>query len=387
MKKLMEKEYALWLSNLPGIGNVRGSKLLSLCEGSYERLYHASETIWKQVISDNLYEQVKTFTEEWKLQEEYERLLNKGIGFVLLSEEEYPVKLKQIPDAPLALFYKGKLTEKEPLTVAVIGARDSSEYGKYVAREVGDYLGGQGIPLVSGMARGIDGISQTAALDAGGSSYGVLGCGVDVCYPAANRELYQRLTENGAVISSYPPGTEPRPQNFPPRNRIVSGLADVVLVIEARGKSGTLITVDMALEQGKEVYVVPGRVTDRLSDGCNRLLKQGAQIFLSPEEFVEECLGSCAERNAWNKKYREKRNSKQSKSCTEKSWQKKGGDGLSEALKQLYEVLDFTAQSVGEIQKKLPQNYSISELSTMLMMLCMKKKAVQVGSGYFSVVR
>ena len=138
------------------------------------------------------------------------------------------------------------------------------------------------------MARGIDGIGQQAALQAGGSSFAVLGCGADICYPRQNQDLYDRLCKQGGVISEYEWGTPPRAGYFPPRNRIVSGLADAVIVVEARKKSGTLITVDMALEQGKEVYAVPGRLVDDLSSGCNYLIKNGAGILLDMEEFMEE---------------------------------------------------------------------------------------------------
>ena len=146
--------------------------------------------------------------------------------------------------------------------------------------------------MVSGMARGIDGIAQKAALEAGGASFAVLGCGVDICYPEENRELYDRLLQEGGILSEYPPGMPPEPKLFPPRNRIISGLSDLVLVIEARKKSGTLITVDMALEQGREVYALPGRVSDKLSDGCNRLIRQGAGVATCPEDILEFFFGT-----------------------------------------------------------------------------------------------
>ena len=136
------------------------------------------------------------------------------------------------------------------------------------------------------MARGIDSIGQEAALLAGGYSISVLGCGVDICYPRENRALYERCLSQGTLLSEYRPGTAPAAGNFPPRNRIISGLSDAVVVVEAKERSGTLITVDMALEQGREVYVVPGRITDSLSAGCNRLIGQGAQLLLSPSELV-----------------------------------------------------------------------------------------------------
>lgn len=219
-----------------------------------------------------------------------------GIRRIRQGDREYPERLREIPRPPKEIYVLGEMPEERTPTVAIIGARDCSEYGSYVASVLGAALGRSGVQVVSGMARGIDGIGQEAALDAGGKAYAVLGSGVDVCYPAKNRTLYDKLRERGGILSEYPPGTPPLPGYFPARNRIVSGLADAVVVVEAREKSGTLITVDMALEQGREVYVVPGRVTDPLSVGCNRLMKLGAGILLNTEDFLEELGEICARR-------------------------------------------------------------------------------------------
>ena len=207
---------------------------------------------------------------------------------ILRTDREYPRRLLEIPQAPKQLYVRGKLPEEGVPSVAVIGARDCSYYGQEVAKRLGRLFGENGIQVISGMARGIDGIGQQAAVQAGGSSFAVLGCGADICYPRQNQDLYDRLCKQGGVISEYEWGTPPRAGYFPPRNRIVSGLADAVIVVEARKKSGTLITVDMALEQGKEVYAVPGRLVDDLSSGCNYLIKNGAGILLDMEEFMEE---------------------------------------------------------------------------------------------------
>lgn len=207
---------------------------------------------------------------------------------ILLTDRGYPRRLLEIPQAPKQLYVRGRLPEEGVPSVAIIGARDCSYYGQEVAKRLGRLFGENGIQVISGMARGIDGIGQQAALQAGGSSFAVLGCGADICYPRQNQDLYDRLCKQGGVISEYEWGTPPRAGNFPPRNRIVSGLADAVIVVEARKKSGTLITVDMALEQGKEVYAVPGRLVDDLSSGCNYLIKNGAGILLDMEEFMEE---------------------------------------------------------------------------------------------------
>lgn len=285
--KERERMYACWLCNFPGISNSQMHRLLELC-GSPETLYLAGKDKWGQVLSPKQVRSLVEYTAKWQPETEYRKMREEGIELVTMADEEYPRRLRNIPDAPYGLFLRGKLLKDDAPSVALIGARECSEYGKYVARQLGAALGRRGVTVISGMARGIDGMGQEAAMETGGYSIGVLGSGVDVCYPAQNRDIYTKLTKTGAILSTYPLGTPARPQNFPPRNRIVSGLADAVVVVEARVKSGTLITVDMALEQGREVYVVPGRVTDRLSDGCNRLIKQGAGVLLSPESFLEE---------------------------------------------------------------------------------------------------
>ena len=224
-----------------------------------------------------------------------EELARAGIGFVSVLEEGFPEKLREIPDPPFGIYYKGSMPSEEQPAAAIIGARLASGYGREQARRFGRQIGARGIAVISGMARGIDGIAQKAALDAGGKSFAVLGCGVDICYPEENRELYERLQQEGGVLSEYPPGMQPVAKLFPPRNRIISGLSDLVLVIEARKKSGTLITVDMALEQGREVYALPGRVSDALSDGCNRLIRQGAGPATCPQDILEYFFGAGSE--------------------------------------------------------------------------------------------
>ncbi len=217
-----------------------------------------------------------------------ECLDQKGIFYRSYYETGFPKKLHQIADPPYGLYFMGELPKDSSKSVAVIGARACSGYGKEVARKVARELAEGGVEVISGMARGIDSICQQAVLDYGGSTFAVLGSGVDVCYPRELETLYQGMIQKGGILSSYPPNTAPLARNFPPRNRLISGLADVVLVIEAREQSGTLITVDYALEQGKEVFVIPGRITDDLSGGCNKLIAQGARIVCSIDEFIKE---------------------------------------------------------------------------------------------------
>ncbi len=203
------------------------------------------------------------------------------------TQSVYPTMLRQVRHAPERLYVRGRLPEADRAAVAVIGARRCSSYGREMARWFAEELSQAGVQIISGMAAGIDGIAQRAALAAGGSSFGVLGCGTDICYPGENQDLYEALLEKGGILSEHPCGTMPIAGHFPSRNRIISGLSDIVLVIEAKQRSGTLITVDFALEQGKDVYVLPGRLTDACSVGCNRLLRQGAGIALTPADILE----------------------------------------------------------------------------------------------------
>lgn len=223
------------------------------------------------------------------LEDEYERLGARGICYVNYTDPDFPEKLSNIASRPYGIFVKGSLPDPFAPSVAIIGARQCSEYGRLMAQYFGDRLSREGVQIISGMAWGIDGIAQTAALDAGGRSFGVLGCGVDIVYPCKNRPLYNRLCAGGSgLISEYAPGTMAQARLFPPRNRIISALCDVLLVVEARAKSGTLITVDMANDQGKCVMVVPGRLTDNLSVGCLNLMYQGALPATSVESVLEQ---------------------------------------------------------------------------------------------------
>ena len=212
---------------------------------------------------------------------------NTGIREILALESAFPERLREIPDSPSCIYCKGRLPEKDEHTVGIIGARDGTDYGKAVARKLAGELSEYGISIISGMAYGIDSAAHLGALDAKGRTYAILGCGVNICYPSVNYRLYQKIMENGGVISEYAPGAPPLPHHFVERNRLIAGLADILLVVEAKEKSGTFITVDRALEQGKQVFAVPGRITDPLSKGCNKLIREGAAVCLSKEDILE----------------------------------------------------------------------------------------------------
>lgn len=391
-----EKYYHQWLQNMKNLTARYAQKLLQRFPEPRE-LLDAPENSLEEILPPaqfrELLERRREVRSVYGMQEEYERLSVKGIRFVSCHEKTYPRRLLEIPDPPVGLYYRGSLPERDTLSVAVIGSRECSEYGVYIARELGAFLGRRGVDVVSGMARGIDGISQQAALEAGGASYGVLGSGVDVCYPASNRSLYDSLIDRGGILSTYPPGTPAVGRNFPARNRIVSGLTDALVVVEARVKSGTLITVDMALEQGREVYVVPGRVTDRLSDGCNRLLKQGAGVFLDPESFLEELEELAFLKKIKPEHFNEGKNAKEesgrkdlpvAKEITAmESIKQNTPRDLEEELLPVWEKLDLTPKSLEEIGGALGGRYSAAELGVLLLRLVMTGRAKQISAGHF----
>ena len=282
-----------------GFGYACAARLIRL-RGSLREAFYLPEKMLERALPKKLAQEIRQCSEDWLRRfgspygieewrkEELSKLYHNGIYFSSCASPDFPKRLLSIQDIPLGLYYKGKLLAEETPSISIIGARTCSNYGVRMAMDFAKAFANAGVCVVSGMARGIDGIAQRSALQAGGISVGVLGCGVDVCYPVGNRDVFEALPLSGGLVSEYPPGTEPRGMHFPRRNRIISALGDALLVVEARNKSGTLITVDMALDQGKEVYVLPGRVTDPLSAGCNRLIKQGASLVESPEELLAE---------------------------------------------------------------------------------------------------
>lgn len=224
----------------------------------------------------------------WEFEREWESLRRKGVVFISCEHPAYPRRLSVIPQKPGGLFVRGGQPEDASPSIAIVGARVCSPYGKSAALWFGRELARAGVQIVSGMAAGIDGFGHQGAFEGGGKTFGVLGGGVDICYPEFHRGLYMKLEREGGLLSEYPPGTRPMRHLFPLRNRIISGLADAIIIIEAKEKSGSLITADLALEQGKDVYAVPGRLEDPLSAGCNNLIRQGSGIALFPEQILEE---------------------------------------------------------------------------------------------------
>ena len=281
--------YEYWLSAIRPLSDKK-KRLLREEYGDGKTIYNIEEIHLRflNFLESRDVDTILRSKKEWEIEKCWEKLQEQGIRMIPYFSEEYPKKLTNISQPPYALYVKGSRPRENQVSVAIVGARRCTHYGEQIALEYGEALASEGIQIISGLARGIDGAGQRGALNAGGATYGVLGCGVDICYPRENIGLYMDIQQKGGIISEQIPGQPPLPAYFPERNRIISGLADVVLVIEAKEKSGSLITADMALEQGKDVYALPGPVTSSMSQGCHRLIRQGAGILISPEDLLIE---------------------------------------------------------------------------------------------------
>ncbi len=215
------------------------------------------------------------------------KALPDGIRYISKTDKEFPEKISELRDCPEGIYVRGALPDPKKKTAAIVGARMCSAYGRAAASYFARVLAANDVQIISGLALGIDGAAHEGALMAGGETFAVLAGGVDVCYPRANIGLYEQMKHRGGMISESPCGCPPLPGLFPKRNRLISALSDMVLVVEARKKSGSLITADFAAEQGRDLFAVPGRLEDELSKGCNELIFQGAGIALSPETMLE----------------------------------------------------------------------------------------------------
>ena len=283
-------KYKYWFNEIEGLGNVAKNKLIDLY-GSAEGVYNEfkSKEDWSGILSAKQVENIEE-ARKYNLDLKYREFASYGESMVTIEDDEYPRDLFEVYDHPYGLYFLGDLPRASDEMVAMVGARSCSAYGKSMAAEIGYTLGENGFVVVSSMAKGIDSASHVGCLDAGGRTVAVLGCGVDICYPAMNRNLYHRIIENGCVISEYPHGRQPLAGQFPSRNRIISGISKSLVVVEARKKSGSLITVDFALEQGRDVFVIPGNIDSVNSMGTNELIRQGAKLVTNPEEIIEEYI-------------------------------------------------------------------------------------------------
>ncbi len=279
--------YWLWLHEAPGITRVTKWKMLEYFSTPEEIFYATTDMLKSFITKSTSLDMFMESRDEDSIYQAYNLMEENQITFFHTKNEMFPQSLRLIPDPPLALYVKGYLPKKDEISIAIIGARDCTRYGSEMARFFGRELGKAGIQVISGLARGIDGMAHRGALDAQAYTLGVLGCGINVVYPEENYDLFMKMEKCGGVVSESGLNVKPHMGLFPQRNRLISGFADGILVVEAMEKSGTFITVDQGLEQGKEIFALPGRNIDVKSRGCNNLIKMGAHIVTEVSDILE----------------------------------------------------------------------------------------------------
>lgn len=355
-----------WYNGLKGLSFLEKEELLARFDG-IEELYCAKEQsllaldFCGKAAADKVLLALLDKKHKEESRRSFQELQRKGMRIAGRGTKEYPKKLKQIPAPPFAIYYYGSLPQEKKPAIAVVGARQCSVYGEEIAAHFARQLSKAGIQIISGMARGIDASAQRAAISEEGRAYAVLGSGADVCYPKEQKLLYERLKERGGVLSEETPGTPPFSWNFPKRNRIISALADGVLLVEAKENSGSLITAEHALEQGKEVYAIPGRIYDSLSAGTNRLIQEGAKMVCEPEDIL---LSFSSRKIASTDKRGKKENI-----------------FLETKEKIVYASLGLQPKHIGQIAEDT--GLSLSELACLLLELEIKHYIKQTAKNYY----
>ncbi|GER92428.1 DNA protecting protein DprA [hot springs metagenome] len=282
-------KYWIALTIMKEIGPITSKRLLSAFR-TPQRVFEASLNELKDVdgINESKIKSILNFNSWDAVEKEISNIKSHDVRIIKYIDEEYPESLRYIDDSPIILYVKGSLMKKDKYAVAIVGSRNMTPYGKKITEKIASELAFCGITIVSGMARGIDAVSHESALNANGRSIAVLGSGLDNPYPPENKGLFNKLSEKGCVISEFPMGTPPNRENFPQRNRLISGLSLGVLVVEATARSGSLITASCALEQGKDVFAVPGNITSSNSEGTHELIKKGAKLVQKTEDILED---------------------------------------------------------------------------------------------------
>ncbi len=357
----MDSIYWFWLCNIERIGIKKMEALISYYGSPYNVFMdkNIDQRMIEGITKAELLN-IKNSKDLIKIKESYAKLKSKDVYFVTKDDYLYPEKLRHIYNSPYGLYVKGKLPEKDDIVIAVVGARNCSDYGREVARYLTYELSKMGIQIISGLALGIDGYAHEGVIKAGGITYGVLGCGIDICYPKENLTYYMDMQRKGGIISEYGLGVSPKPGFFPMRNRIISGMSDGILVIEAKEKSGSLITVDIGLDQGKTIYAVPGRVSDELSFGCNNLIKMGAKLVTSPKDIIEDFSVNYVNTQKDNEKI----------------------DNLLETNEKIvYASLSLQGKHINEIACET--NISIIELTNILINLEIKNYIKEIRNNYY----
>ena len=356
-------KYWVGFSFVKGIGAVRFQALLDYFGRADIAWQAPAEALREAGLSANLVENLVQARSKISLDRVWEKMHAQGIDVLTWEDPGYPRRLKEIPQPPPVLYVRGTLCPEDEWSVAVVGTRRVTAYGRQVTAEVASALARNHVTVVSGLARGVDSIAHQSALDASGRTLAVLGSGVDRIYPPEHRRLAEGIMANGAILSDYAPGTPPEGTNFPPRNRIISGLSLAVVVVEAGQTSGALITASFAADQGRDVFAVPGNVTAPQSKGTNRLIRDGAYPLLDPQEVLDSLnLTLVTEHRAARKVL--------------------PADGLEA---QLYALLTDEPLHVDEIGLK--SEIPIEKVTATLAMMELKGMVRQVGSMNYVAVR
>lgn len=284
---LPEQAYWIAFHHVPYIGPARLRRLLDHL-GSLRAAWSASETELRGCLEERSLQALLQTRRELDLSAIVATLERDGVRVTTPVDDSYPALLREIGAPPPVLYFRGELLETDRIAVAIVGTRRVTAYGREMAARIAGDLARAGVTIVSGLARGVDGVAHEAALNAGGRTIAVLGSGVNRIYPPEHRNLARRIAEQGAVVSDYLPDTPPDGVNFPPRNRIISGLSLGVVVIEAPDRSGALITVDFAADHGRDVFALPGPATAANSAGCNRIIREGARLVRSADDILED---------------------------------------------------------------------------------------------------
>lgn len=280
IKSLEQNRYWIWLSLIEGLGSRRKQILLKIYQ-TPENIYQLKKADILKIkgFNETLADKITNKDNKEKTDKYMEKMEKENVQIISIEDEEYPSILRNIYDYPITMYITGNPKVLNNVSLGIVGCREASQYGVNVAEYFAYNLAKQGINIISGLAKGIDSHSHIGALKARGITIGVIGSGLDIVYPKENQYLYEKIVkENGAILSEYPLGVKPEKMNFPARNRIISGMSQGIIVVEAKKKSGTLLTVDFALEQGRDVYVVPGNINEMNSVGTNDLIKQGAKM-------------------------------------------------------------------------------------------------------------
>lgn len=281
--------YWIWFANIKGLGSIQKKKLLEIYDNP-RKIYNATSKSLEStnVLRTGVIDEIEK-SKNIGLLKQYEEYMQKhSIEIINIEDKFYPKLLREIHDPPISLFAKGNVNLLNDFSISIVGCRDATKYGLLMSKKLAYDLAKNDILVVSGLAKGIDASAHCGALEANGNTIAVLGCGVDIPYPIQNIELYKEILKKNLIISEYIVGTKPEPGNFPARNRIISGLSCGVVVVEAKENSGSIITVDFALEQGRNVYAVPGNVDSYNSSGTNELIKQGAKLVTTCKDIIED---------------------------------------------------------------------------------------------------